>query len=1353
MRSLFTMTITIIVSLFLNESKGQCPVPSFSAPDSACKGTPVSITNTTSGANLAYNWDFNASDLTYTPVGGLNTTLANDIATSTGVDFMKEGNNYIGFNLKSAFSLVRLEFGNSLSNVPVATNLGDLGGAVASANLDFKLYMEGNQYYALYYNAFSQMTLLSFGTSLLNTPIATPVTLPPGLFQTASNMDLAQMGTDVVAAIANTGGVVSIINFGPSITNPTPAAYNITVPGLFPITTALVNDCGHFYAFVGHVSASPFSIIDFGTTISATPAQILNFTNTTNYAYRKIHVLKEGTKWMLIGNTYGGDLLHTFELGTQPANVNPVWVNHGGIGAFASGNWTFAIRNIDSEISGFTCNYNTGDLSWMKFPQTGNITPLVSTDQHPSVTFNNSGKFYFALTVTDTVNGISTSILDSIIVSDAPTASFTTSPGCTGAPTTFINTSSGNPTLVNWDFDNGQTATGDTTSTVYTLAGTYQSTLIVTNAAGCSDTITTPTTVNEKPSADFFFINNPCAGADVTFTDNSTTATGSITQRDWNFGSGNTASGFQATYGFPSDGQFPVTLIVEASTGCRDTITKTVDVIPGPIADFTVSNTCLGSTTSFQNATQISGGIQVDYIWEFIPGDTSSVINPTYSFSPTQPGDYPVLLTATATNGCEDTLTKNVHIGPPASVQFSIDDTLVCSAAYVQFDDSTTIAAGETIINRRWYWGDTTTDSLATSLTHAYSTAGNYTVTLEITTAANCVATYSRNLQVIESPATNFTFTDACRGTIIQLTDSSTSSAQSNLVTWQWQFGDTITSSVQNPTHIYDTAGTYTITLITIDDNGCLDSLQKSIHIFDTPTVYFTNTKACSNSVITFTDSSYVNGGSISNWSWNFGDGNTAAGTAQAQNTYQLSAAYPVTLTATTSQGCIDSTTRLMVVDYSPSFQLLPSRACFGSQNAFGYTLNGPVISNPSYLWNFGDFTSSFQGQPSHLYSTPGPKTVIFTFTNLSNGCAITDSLVAEVLNNPHADFINDSACAGSQLQLSDNSTSIDEPVNQWKWSSSLPLTPGSQNQVFTGSTAGIYPVELLVTTASGCKDSVTKDVEIFQLPATSFTPNPSFGSPPLNVTFNNQSDAGTYVWDFGDGSPASTATAPSHIYADTGSYTVTLTTTSVHGCVASSTSDLLVLLPHLDLAVLNAQYVETNEYYEVSATLRNTGNITVTDFDIYVNLQGKSPLTEFVNSYSIPPGNTVNITLNSKLMKDDFSPQFLCVKIGKVNGQQDQDLSNNETCTAIADAWQVYDVYPNPGNGSFEIPVYSPEETEAVIRQYDLTGRELQTPSTISIQRGFSRIPFILDQEAAGTYVITLEKGDKISYLRLVKR
>lgn len=1354
MNRLYTVLLILLAVLNTRSIQAQCPTPLVNAPDSACKGSPVLFTNASIGSNLKYEWDFKSGDLNYSPPGGLTATLPNDIATSTGVDYMKEGNNFIGFNLKSFASLVRLEFGNSLSNVPTVTNLGDLGGVIGAGNLDFKLFVENGEYYALLNTAFGQVTRLYFGNSLLNTPTATSVTIPSGLFVTAFNMDVQRMGNDVVALIANiSGGNVTVINFGPSITNNTPNAYNIAVPGANPITTALVNDCGHLYAFVGHVSASPFSIIDFGTSVTSTPVQILNFNYTTNYAYKKIHVINEGGNWMLVGNTYGGELLHTFFLGKNVSNTNPLFVNHGSVGAFGSAFWTFAIRNIESEIGGFACNYNTGELTWFKFPQLGAATPAFTYDENPYVTYNNPGTYVYSLTITDTITGLSSSYMDSLYISEAPTASFTNGAGCTGAPTEFISTSTGGATQFNWDFGSSQTGNGDTITNIYANSGNYQVTLITINDAGCSDTITNPISVNEAPNADFLFVNNQCAGANVTFTDNSTTATGNINSWDWFFSPTDSASGFQSTFSYTSDGQFPVTLYVEASTGCRDTIIKNIDIIPGPIAEFSVTNTCLGDTAQFANGTSITGGLNVNYTWLLTATDTSYLENPQFNFPGGIAGDYPVRLTATATNGCEDTLTKIIHIGTPANVYFSLDDDTVCSDTYVLFTDSSTIAGGETITGRYWDFGDSQTDSIATSISHLYNNAGAYTLTLTIQTAENCLASYSRILNVIESPLADFSYNNVCRGATAALTDLSTSSSLTTLTSWNWNFGDTTTSTVQNPSHVYSDSGSYTITLVAIDNNGCYDSTQKTIQIYPTPEVYFTNSKACTNNEIHFTDSTTIQGTTIVNWEWNFGDGNSSNGIANPTNIFQLSAAYPVTLVSTSAQGCKDSLTKFIAVDYSPEYQLNSSTACYGSPNVFSFSYTGNVISNPGYIWNFGDSTSSLQGQPTHTYATSGTKTVIFTLTNINNGCAITDTITAVVLTNPTAQFISDSVCLGQTLQLTDISQSPDDPISQWNWSSALNLNSSSQNQSLITTSTGTFPVKLTVSTNFGCKDSIIENAKVFSLPNTSFVPDPDFGSPPLIVNFDNTSDPGSYQWNFGDGSTNSNSQNPSHTFADTGAYTTTLITTSPEGCIDSSSHTIYVLLPYIDISIESSKITETASAFEVSAQLRNLGNITINNFRINANLQGKSPVAEYIQNINLEPGQTVDFTLNTKFLKDQFKPEFLCLEITEVNQGRDAIANNNKSCTTLENTDNIFSAYPNPNSGTFILPLYFTKDSELSIEIHDTYGKEVRAVQTYQLQEGFHRIEMNLTDLASGSYILTIIKGEEQTFQRIVKR
>ena len=1347
--------VIAISFLFALEMNAQCPTIGFSAPDSACKGTSVLFSNTSTGSNLSYSWDFNAADTRFVPAGGITGTYPAEIATSTGIDFMKENNNYIGFNLKSFASFVRIEYGNSLSNTPVFTSLGDLGGMVGSGNQDFILFYENGNYYGLINTVFGQLTRVSFGNSLLNTPTATAVTLPPGLFASPSNMALKKMGNDVIVLIANiSGGNVTVINFGTSITNNTPAGYNIAVPGTNPITTALVNDCGHMYGYVAYVSASPITIIDFGNAVTSTPVQISDFTFSTQYAYRKINMINEAGNWILHCNTYGGELFHAFHLGTNAGNTTPIYQNQGTIGAFGSGFWTYAIKKNESEIGGIACNYNTGELSWFKYPQIGNVNSEVSSDENPMTIFNDSGNFVYSLTITDTVSGFATTFRDSIYISEAPSSSFTSTAACTSAPTSFASTSTGNPNIYDWDFGDGQTGSDSTLSNIYTTLGNYDVTLISINSSGCSDTATSQITVNDPPVSDFLFANNSCAGAAIVFTDNSTTSAGSLTSWSWVLSPLDTLTGPQVNYSYNSDGLFPVQLFIEASTGCIDSTLKYVNVVPGPIVSFSVSNTCLGDTVDFTNSTVITGGINIDYVWNFTSTDTSSLVDPTFAFSPLQAGDYSVVLTATATNGCIDTMTDTIHIGPPATTYFHIDDDTICANSGVVLTDSSSLANGETVIRRTWDFGDGQSDSLLTTISHTYATAGTYFVTLTLQTKTNCTSSLTKTIHVISSPEADFSFTDICEGGTAEFVDLSLSGSSLPISNWSWAFGDTNTSVLQNPMNQYTDTGNYSVALTVSDNNGCSDTISKTIIVYPNPTVYFSTSKACTYNEITFTDSSTISSTQIIDWTWNFGDGTIAGGVQNPQHIFTQSASYPVQLIAITDQGCRDSIIKLIAVDESPEFQLLTSKACYGNPNSFNFTPIGSVVTNPGYNWDFGDSTASLQAQPSHTYTFSGLKTVVFTYSNLNNGCSLNDTLIAEVIPNPVSDFITDSTCLGDTIFLNDNSSSAIDPINQWKWkSTNFPVQATLQNQSILTTTAGIFTVQLEVISNYGCKDSINKNVVVFALPQTSFTTDPDFGSPPHQVTFTNTSDSGSYAWNFGDGSPISTNTSPLHVFSDTGTFTIHLITTSDKGCIDSAQSTVLVLLPYLDIAVESSNYLETGDAYEVTATFRNLGNITIENFDINAFLQSKSPVSEYIDNISILPGNQANIKLKTRFLKDASTPEFICVKVTNVNHTTDALSANNEDCSSTAKSQEILGAYPNPNDGIFTIPVNSIDEKEINIQISDVYGQFVREAQLYSLAEGFNRLQIDISDLSSGSYILSIIDGEDTYYQKIIKR
>ena len=1353
MRNTIHKLVIAISFLFASEMNAQCPTVLVSAPDSACKGTSVLFSNTTSGSNLAYTWDFNAGDTKANPIGGINGNYPTEIGFTAGIDFLKENNNFIAISIKDAGELIRINYGDSLTNVPTLTSLGNLG-VIGGGIRDFELIEDNGNYYGIAVSAAGQMYRIDFGSSLLNNPTGTVVNILAGTLANPFTLDIKKMGDDFITMVANLGGgTVTLLNFGTSMMNSNPTTFNIAVPNALPIAPALINDCGHYYGIVAYLSGSAYTVIDFGNTITSTPIQIQDLTSVSNFGYRKINVINDGYNWLILGNTYGGGgEVHIYNFGSSFNNLSPTISFPGTVGAFGPDFWCFNAKKIESVVGGIACNSSSGDLSYFKFPEIGSVTPQVATTTTPFTTFNDTGLFFFTLSVTDTILGITASAIDSIYISEAPNSSFLSGTSCSSSTTIFNSTSTGNPVLLNWDFGDSQTGSGDSTTHIYTTAGIFNVSLVAITDAGCSDTSINTITVNDPPQANFNFLNNQCAGASVQFNDISTTTVGSISNWTWVFNSLDTLTGSISNYSFNSDGQYPVQLFIQASTGCLDTIQQNIDIIPGPINSFSTTNTCLGETTQFVNTTSITGGLTVDYEWIFNSNDTSILVNPSFTFPSSITANYNVFLTATASNGCVDTLTEVIHIGEPAQVEFSIDDDTVCTNSLVLFSDSSIIPPGEIVTKLIWDFGDGTLDSTQSTVSHFYSTAGAYTITLTIQTESSCIATLSKVIQVIESPVSIFSFSNVCKGINADFTDLSTSSSLSQITTWNWNFGDTLLSSLQNPTHLYADSGVYTVSLTAIDNNGCSNSSTQTITIYATPRVYFSNSKSCTNNATQFTDSTVVGAG-ISNFLWNFGDGSPSSSIQNPQHIYTTTAAYPVTLVATSTQGCIDSLTKLVLVDYSPEFQLQPSVSCFGSPNHFNYIITGIPVINSGYTWDFGDSTASSQPQPSHQYATAGPRTVAFTLTNLDNGCSSTETITADVIATPIANFTSDSACIGDSLHLLNTSTTPTDPITQWIWTSNFGSLVATENQHLAASTAGNFNFKLTIITSLGCKDSITLPTSVFALPQTNFTSNVDFGSPPLVVIFSNSSDTGTYTWNFGDGSPTSSNTSPTHTYSDTGTYDITLTTISVYGCVSWKNHSIQVLLPYIDLAIESCSYEETSEAYEVSAIVRNLGNITIENFNVNAYLQSKSPISEQANNLILNPGEAMNFKFSSKFLKDEYIPDYLCVEIIKVNQVMDAVISNNENCKTISNASVIYSLYPNPTNNSITLPINATKEKSIFISIYDMYGKLIQEDLSFLLKIGFNRITIDFTSFAAGNYVLKITEGDFNQYQSVIKR
>lgn len=732
--------------------------------------------------------------------------------------------------------------------------------------------------------------------------------------------------------------------------------------------------------------------------------------------------------------------------------------------------------------------------------------------------------------------------------SQLPSANFTASPlaGCSPLLVSFQDQSNGSPTSWQWDFGNGNTSTLQNPSASYFTPGQYTVRLTVTNASGTNTlTRTQYITVYEAPTVAFTATNTSgCFPLHVQFTDQSTAGAGNTNVSwQWDFGNGQTSTLQNPNVIYNSAGVFSVTLKVTNDKGCSKvlSIPNYVSVTPGVRSSFnyTIPTVCRPpANISFTNTSTGPGAL--NWFWDFGDGNTSTLQNPVHTYITS--GNYTVMLVTTSSNGCSDTLRSSTPIviggittsfNSPASV--CVNDTATFS--------NTSVPAP---ISSNWNFGDGGTSTLINP-SHIYTAAGTYTIRL-YNNYANCTDSATQNIVINPLPVPNFNSPDtiSCQPSLTtNFQDLSTGA-----VSWQWDFGDSITSTLQNPVHTYTDYGNYTVTLIVTNSFGCTDSITKNNFIkirraiISIPSLPTTGCVPYTISPVATINSLDL----VTSYLWDFGDG-TTSNLATPTHTYNTQGTYDVFLVITTSTGCTDTLLipRAVRVGTNPvvDFSATPLTQCALQPVQFT-DLSAPA---DQWLWNFGDGTSSVLQNPSHSYAMPGNYTVTLVATN--NGCPGTMIKNNYITVLPPVSRFNFAANCSNRTQFTFTDLSINPVSWLWDFGDGSP-TSSLQNPVHSFPSLGIYNVTLTVTNGA-CSNSITRTVNaIDEIP--NFSSTATSGCKPAFSTFSatniTTTNISNYYWDFGDGITNNTPLLGiNHIYTSSGTYTVMLVTTDINGC------------------------------------------------------------------------------------------------------------------------------------------------------------------------------------------------------------
>ena len=598
----------------------------------------------------------------------------------------------------------------------------------------------------------------------------------------------------------------------------------------------------------------------------------------------------------------------------------------------------------------------------------GNNPPVITDNSSTSYSLP-QGTQSITLVVKD-VNGCRDTSKTSIFISHVTTnATLSNTIGCVpifSLSATQSVTSSTTITNYAWNFGDGSLPVSGSSATsathTYTTATppstTYNISLTATNSDGCSDTKTFPVVMN-APFAPTIIPNSStqiCAGKTILF---STSASGTNTYT-WSYGDGGSyiTTSNTASHTYSLGGNYNVTLSSSDAAGCKansSPFAVQVQNYPNAIISYTnqnnpaKQNACAGSTVLFSDNSTNPYSPQTR-TWNFGIGSGPIVTNQTVGTTYTSAGIYTVTLVNCTPFGCCDTAKQNIKVYS-AVADFSLDKSTICKGEAIKF----TIKDTTNVLTWGWDFGDGTNynTNAQSPISHIYNfhppggttiasltyytsdSACKYAVTHPVN-IHQVIADFNRNNELLLADTAH------CLGS----TDLFNNLSQ-NANVYNWSFGDGQTSSSQSPSHNYNTAGTYTISLV-ISDNvfQCKDTIKKVMQIFPVPTLSLTGRDTCQNKPVMLN----VQGGVTYTWSpsINLNNANSPNPIATLSTTTIFS------VTANNSFGCVGSNT-LQINIIEPPLQISWDTSIVIGQTTI---LPGYAGSNFNYTWTPGDYLS-----------------------------------------------------------------------------------------------------------------------------------------------------------------------------------------------------------------------------------------------------------------------------------------------------------------------------------------------------------------------------------------------------------
>ncbi|ANS79788.1 Chitinase [Serinicoccus hydrothermalis] len=442
-------------------------------------------------------------------------------------------------------------------------------------------------------------------------------------------------------------------------------------------------------------------------------------------------------------------------------------------------------------------------------------------------------------------------------------------------------------------------------------------------------------------------------------------------------------------------------------------------------------------------------------------------------------------------------------------------------------------------------------------------------------TAEQVVEHYSIGSSTVPNESPNAAFSHEADHLDVTFDASASTDPDGTIESYAWDFGDGTTGTNIQATHSYSDGGTYEVTLTVTDDRGGTDEVSNEVVVVaNTPPVASFSSEVSDLQISVDATGSEDEDGSITSFTWDFGDGSAATGPVNS-HTYGEPGTYTVELTVVDDDGAVATMSEDVTVTAPPPNQE-PQAAFEASVTDLMVAVDASESDDPdgdvvSYDWDFGDGGSGSGVQTSYTYAEAGTYEVTLVVTDDDGASASTTQQVT--VTAPPAEVAPQAAFSLSAEDLNltvDGSASIDTDgtIESFAWDFGDGATATGATATHTYASAGTYTVTLTVTDDDGLQDSASEEVTVTAAPANTppvadFSADVSFLSVSLDASASSDADGTitSYAWDFGDGATADEAVV-SHTYDSAGTYEITLTVTDDDGAEHSVSDTITVVAP-----------------------------------------------------------------------------------------------------------------------------------------------------------------------------------------------